>query len=412
MPTPRAPKSSKPTAGTTGKPRAVQEKAAASGGGRFNTDAGTKAIVWARAAGHCELCGTDLTRDIRVGRSVRWGHVAHILPASPQGPRGGGAHTAEQAKAHTDDPDNLMLACPGCHVKADTDADGYPQSDLTDLHAAQIGRIALAAQTPQASKAITLIVLSQHFKTLNLIAKGDLERAMSAEGLTAIAMPDPLVLPEPFDGKRDAAYWRQVTDRIQYEVRRLLDNGRKFHGDVPYVAVVGLADIPALMVLGQALGDRMPRRLFSHHRITGLRWPDLTAPPPRFEFTAPPAGNGPIALALSISGEIPERDILAARPDARIAVLKASEPSTLMVRNREAIAAFVEALQGPLSQLEAASAEPIHIFPALPAAFAIEFGAFLTMQHRHCYVVYDRGANNAFVATLSLGHSEKPANVL
>lgn len=385
---------------------------AAGTGGRFNTDAGTRAIVWARAAGHCELCGTDLTRDVRVGRSIRWGHVAHILPASPKGPRGGGTHTAQQAKAHTNDPDNLMLACPGCHVKADTDADGYPQTDLTDLHSAQVGRIALAAQTPQASKAITLIVLSRHFKTLNLIAKGDLERAMSAEGLTAIAMPDPLVLPEPIDGARDAAYWQNVTGLIQHEVRRLLDNARKFHGDVPYVAVVGLADIPALMVLGQALGDRMPRRLFSHHRATGLRWPDLTAPPPAFEFVPPPDGDGPIALALSISGEIPERDIHAARPDARIAVLKAVDPSTLMVRNRGAIAAFVEALQGPLSRIEAASPDRVHVFPALPAAFAIEFGAFLTMQHRHPYVVYDRGQKNAFVAALSLGHSEESAHVV
>jgi hypothetical protein len=76
--------------------------------GRFNTDDVTKSKVWALAAGHCELCGDDLTRDVRIGAPLRWGHVAHILPASPKGPRGGGDHDATQAEAKSNDPDNLM----------------------------------------------------------------------------------------------------------------------------------------------------------------------------------------------------------------------------------------------------------------------------------------------------------------
>lgn len=379
--------------------------------GRFDTDDVTKSIVWARAAGHCELCGDDLTRDVRVGAALRWGHVAHILPASPKGPRGGGDHDATQAETKSNDPDNLMLACPGCHTKADTNDEGYPAHDLSDLHAAQVDRIALAARTPQAAKAITLVVLSRHFRTKNLIAKGDLERAMSAEGITAISAAPPVILPEPM-GARDGHYWKTVFRQVHHEISRLLENAKTFHGDVPLLAVLGLADIPALMVVGQAIGDRMPRQLYSFHRISRVQWPDTGATPPAFQYTPPPKGDGPVALVLSISGKIPEHDVLAALPDARIAVLTVPEPSALLVQNRKVIHAFVEAIQTPLSDLEALTADPIHVFPAIPAAFAIEFGAFLTMQHRHPYLVYDRMEGDRFAPVLPLGYPQEAPHAL
>jgi len=106
---------------------------------------------------------------------------------------------------------------------------------------------------------------------------------------------------------------------------------------------------------------------------------------------------------MSISAQIPERDVLQALPDARIAILTIDAPSTLMVRNRKVVDAFREAIQTPLSDLEALTGEPLHIFASIPAVLAIEFGAFLTMQHRHPYIVYDR-EKEAFVPVLKLGY--------
>lgn len=97
--------------------------------GRFHTNPKVRQIVWIRAAGHCELCGTDLTHDLRVGRDMDWGEVAHILPASPWGPRAEGEHHAAEAETLTNDADNLILACPNCHEKIDRDANGYPKED-------------------------------------------------------------------------------------------------------------------------------------------------------------------------------------------------------------------------------------------------------------------------------------------
>lgn len=371
--------------------------------GRFSTDDRTRELVWIRAAGHCELCGSDLTVDLRTGGKFRWGEVAHILPASPKGPRGAEAYTERQAKQLSNDPANLMLACPGCHSKADTDDEGYPAEDLSALHEAYLNRIRLAAKVPGDEKALALIFLSQHFDTLNSINSSDLLRVMSAEGLTALETPLKLVLPGPPSTGRDQGYWQTVKDYVQYKLTCAIARAGAFHGDIPVLAVVGLADIPALMMLGQSLGDRSQRRMFSFHRTTGMRWPDLKARAPNFQYKPLTDARGPIALVMSISAEIPERDVIHALPGARIATINIDEPSTLMVKNRGVIEAFRDAIQKPLSDLEASTAEPIHVFAAIPAALAIEFGAFLTMQHRHPYIIYDR-EGGPFVPMLKLGY--------
>lgn len=375
--------------------------------GRFSTTEEIKRIVWTHAAGHCELCGTDLMHDYRVGQSMKWGEVAHIMPASPKGPRGQAQHDAEQAQVLTNDPANLMLLCPSCHDKIDRDAEGYPEQDLSHLHQAHCERIRLAASTPEGGRAIALIVQSQHFSTQNEIGERAFLTAMSAEGLAAFGHPVKLILDAPGPAGRDAAYWKLLEDKMRYQLEHKLSQRGGSHGDAPALAVVGLADMPALVLLGQCIGDRSNRALFSYNREHGLSWPDPGAAPPEYLYTAPPEGDGPLALVLSISAQVPDRDVLAALPEARIATLTISEPSYAMVKNRGVIHAFRDALQIQLSRLEAMTAGPIHVFPAAPAALMIEFGALLTTEHRHPYLIFDRDRNDQdrFKPALPLGPS-------
>jgi hypothetical protein len=76
-----------------------------------------------------------------------------------------------------------------------------------------------------------------------------------------------------------------------------------------------------------------------------------------------------------------------------------------MLQNRRVIHAFRDALQVVLSKLEALTPDPIHVFAAIPAALAIEFGAVLTTQHQHPYQIFDRDkdAQNSFQPALFLG---------
>ncbi|HBT6922627.1 TPA: SAVED domain-containing protein, partial [Klebsiella pneumoniae] len=101
--------------------------------------------------------------------------------------------------------------------------------------------------------------------------------------------------------------------------------------------------------------------------------------------------------------------VTAALPGARIVEFTVPEPSYAMVTNRRVIHAFRDELQKLLSQLEATTTQAIHVFAALPAALAIEFGALLTTQHQHPYIIFDRDKNNAnqFRPMLSIGCTEE-----
>lgn len=379
--------------------------------GRYNTDNATKQVVWIKSAGHCELCGLDLLHDYRAGKPMRWGEVAHILPASPKGPRGREDHDETKAESLTSDTANLMLLCPSCHDKIDRDADGYPESDLSGLHQSYLERVRLAATTPDGGRAIPVIVQGQHFATNNDIPVRDLLEAMSSEGLTAFDHPIKITFPAPSHRGRDEHYWQSIKDNIQHELEQQLKRRGGAYGDAPALAVVGVADIPALIMLGQSLGDRSKRLLFSFNREHQLRWPDQSAEPPEFVFTPPADGEGLLALVLSISAKVPTRDVEEALPGARIAELTIPVPSYAMVQNRRVIHAFRDALQTHLSQLEAMTADTIHVFAAIPAALAIEFGALLTTQHQHGYLIFDRDKDNQnrFVPTLQLGHQAQEA---
>lgn len=336
---------------------------------------------------------------------MKWGEVAHILPASPKGPRGGADHDEAKAKVLTNDYSNLMLLCPGCHDKIDRDADGYPEKDLSGLHQAYLERIRLAATTPDGGRAIPVIVQSQHFATTNEIPVRDLLVAMSSEGLTAFDHEIKIIFPKPGPRGRDSIYWQNIKDCIQHDLDQQIRRRGGTYGDAPALAVVGIADIPGLILLGQAIGDRSKRLLFSFNREHHLRWPDPAAEPPEFLFTSPPDGDGPLALVLSISAQVPHRDVNAVFPDSRIAEFSIPEPSYMMVRNRRVIHAFRDALQMRLSQLESMTDSTIHVFAAIPAAIAIEFGALLTTTHQHPYLIFDRDKDdhNQFKPTLHLG---------
>ena len=371
--------------------------------GRFSTPDPVKRLVWVRAAGHCEQCGSDVTKDFRTGATFNWAEVAHVLPASAQGPRASDEYDEADARRHTADPDNLMLLCPSCHARTDLDADGYPTQDLWRHHKAHIEQIRYAARRGETQRATGLIILGGHFATENVIRARDLADAMLSESLWADEDIQILRLREPGANGRDELYWRAIEQDIDERLQDRLTKRTTALGDPLNLAVVGLADIPSLIRIGRQLGDRSNRFLFSRDRSGTLRWTDPSEPPPGWTYTGPPPGDGPIALVLALSAELSDVDIFDALPDARIARFSVPTPEYGLVRNRATIDSFRRALQPYLSRLEANTPEPLHLFAAIPAALAIEFGALLSTQHAHTYRIYDRDAGNRFARVMDLG---------
>jgi len=369
---------------------------------RFEIPKSVVYLVWIRAAGHCEQCGADLTVDLRSGTRVKWGQAAHIAPASVDGPRTWEDYTAAEAARLSKDPDNLVLLCPSDHVRVDRAPTAYPIANLKRHHAAHLAQIRHAAQRGETQRAQGVIILGQHFATENTLRPRDLLDAMLSEGLWAEDKVVLHVLPSPGRAGRDALYWQSIERSIDEHLEDRVAKLTSRHGDPLNLCVAALADIPSLIRVGRRLGDRSNRVLYSPHREHVLHWPDVTAAPPAFTFDFAGGGGGPIALMLSLSARIPERDVRQALPDARIATFTTPQPHYGLVQNRSVIHAFRNALQVQLSRLEAETDQPIHVFAAIPAALAVEFGALLSTQHAHRYLVYDREGGNAFVPAMEL----------
>ncbi|SFN53166.1 HNH endonuclease [Dokdonella immobilis] len=381
------------------KPKRNNEQA-----GRFSTPEPVRRLVWVRAAGHCEQCGVDVTRDFRTGKTFNWAEVAHVLPASPQGPRASAGYDEGAAERHTVDPDNLMLLCPSCHARTDLDADGYPTHDLSRHHRDHIDQIRHAASRGETQRASGLVILGGHFATENIVRARDLADAMLSESLWADEDIQILRLRAPGLDGRDEVYWRAIEQDIDKSLQDRLTKRTNALGDPLNLAVVGLADIPTLIRVGRQLGDRSNRFLFSRDRSGTLRWIDPAAPAPEWTYVGPPPGDGPIALVLALSAALADAAILDALPGARIARFTLPTPEYGLIRNRATIDSFRRALQPHLSQLEASTPDPLHLFAAIPAAIALEFGALLSTNHAHQYVIYDReGGSNPFAKMMELG---------
>ena len=312
-------------------------------------------------------------------------------------------HDGAAAQRHTDDPENLMLLCPSCHRRTDTDADGYPVADLSRHHRDHIEQIRHAAKRGETKRSMGLIVVSQHFASENLIRREDLLQAMLAEGLWAEQKIQILQLRAPGSTGRDEHYWQAVERDVDDALRDRLTTSTTSEGDPLNLAVVGIADMHSLMRVGRQLGDRTNRHLFSYDRSGTLLWTDPAAEAPEWSYSPAPAGDGPLALVIDLSAHLRDEDIAEALAGARIARFSTPTPNYGLVRNRGVLDGFRQAIQPRLSQLEASTADVIHLFVAVPAAIAIEFGALLSTQHAHRYQVYDRGDNNKFVAAMCLG---------
>ena len=78
-----------------------------------NATAHTIAKLWAKAAGRCEYAGCNklLYKDDLTSEEINRAFVAHIVAASPDGPRGDKTLSAQLV----DDIDNVMLMCHDHH---------------------------------------------------------------------------------------------------------------------------------------------------------------------------------------------------------------------------------------------------------------------------------------------------------
>jgi hypothetical protein len=337
----------------------------------------TRSILWAKAAGRCEYagCNKTLIGDLISGAEDRnFGFVAHIVAATPTGPRG----DAIRSPLLCNDLNNLMLMCHVHHKLIDVDqVDQHPEHRLLAMKASHENRIDI----------VTEITEDRASHVLRFAAQiGGHESPVSYDVVSAAMLPEHY----PADGRRtldiellgsvyrdhELQFWdfhhqnleRQFAARVRERLQAR---------EIRHLSVFALAPQPLLIALGRLLGDITPCIVHQLQREPQTwRWKDGPASI-RYRERRPERANGPPALVLGMSATIVDdrvQSVLGA--DAAIWAIEVEAPHNDILKRKADLSEFRRRLRAMLDAIKAAHGDgaTLHVFPALPVAAAMEVG--------------------------------------
>lgn len=365
-----------------------------------------QSALWARAGGRCQYrgCNDDLIGDLISGREDgTFGFIAHIVADSADGPRGDPQRSALLARAL----ENLMLMCARHHKLIDVDDEaGHPEALL----------IAMKAEHESRVQVVTAIDYDRASHVIRFGASiGENEALVSTRAIFMAMPPDH----HPATGQTidlemvgcayrddEPAYWTFQRDNLRRQFEAKV-RGRVERQEIRHLSVFALAPQPLLVELGRLLCDIVPAAVRQRHRepATWAWQPDQ----PRIAFqTSEPAEKkaGPIALKMGISATLTdERVTQVLGPETTIWSVTADNPHNDILRSPEDQAAFRRLLRRLLDRIKALHGEGqmIHVFPALPASLAVDFGRVWMPKSDLAMTIYDNNRTAGFVPAITLG---------
>ena len=358
----------------------------------------TQHLLWARAAGHCEICGRDVTRDLVMGNALNAAQIAHIKADGKLGPR----YNPSQSEEDRNSIDNLMLLCHTCHKLIDDHPEEHTVEKLQQRKKQYESSVKNAIDSLR-PRTVNIVILTAPLGGANVeISKQDCHEALSNYGLT-VKNPEPfnIALQDGADDLRKEMEYVSKRLTLYEETVRDSSNG--------YTAIFAIAPQPILIGMGLALGDDDAIRVFQRNREgTGWLWNDK-ADPNHFVFDGTGSSTSDAedaALMLSISGEINEESIPTILSDPLIPRfrLRASRQGLTSISREDDWFAFKE--QATLASFKIHESCPnvkrVHVFPAMPTSANIAFGMAWNTRLIPELVVYEK-TNGKFYEAIRFG---------
>jgi len=178
-----------------------------------------------------------------------------------------------------------------------------------------------------------------------------------------------------------------------------------------HLSVFALAPMPILMVLGKILGDARPSTIYQYDRFAeSWCWLDPKCQDVRsFSHTiSGPEDTNHVALVIDLSATV-DSDLVGAamQPYGDFPTVRFTtpQPAYSLIRNPKDLRTFHERMRECLNAIETkfGSQCTIHVFPAMPASTAVQFGRLLLPKASPSLRIYDHhGERAGFRPTLWL----------
>lgn len=350
--------------------------------------------LWVTSGGRCEFpgCNRLVWRDGLTLKEDNFAHMAHLVAASADGPRGDRVLSKELSQEFS----NLMLVCL-IHSKL---IDGRHKSEfsLEDLRAyKEKHEDRIRVQTSVAPDMGTTVVrfqakIADRPVSISLSQAYHAIRPRFPENEKGIFL-DFTIKP----GHGSQSYWKEFQKDILAQVHANLLGGNA-RDKFEHLSVFALAPIPLLMYFGRTLGNIIPMDVYQKHRNTDNGWDwkkepkkDIFAYSVRHKRTRS-GKRGKIALVLSLSGKVQEKEVLSAFPDTGdIYEVSVPTPNPGFLPFKSRLEKFKPVYRSLLSEIRQRHGEDceIRIFPAIPAPIAVLCGSELLPKSDPKILIYD-----------------------
>lgn len=363
--------------------------------------------LWGRAAGRCEFsgCNAVLYRSPVTQEDVNLAEKAHIYSFSLGGPRGRGPYS--QNPEGISGPENLLLVCQFCHTKIDRREERYTADLLQKWKKDHEDRVEMVTGIDPQKRSHVLLYGASIGDTGPQIAERDALEAMFPDWYPA--SPAPTTISMSWQGKdTEPGYWSTEVFNLKRSYERLV---RPLIGETHF-SVFGFAPIPLLVQLGALLTDKVPAIVYQRRREPQTwRWAPGPTPETDYLTRRPEEGTGGRpALVMGLSDRVSfDRVTTALGEDVSIWEFTLSEPHNDFLQSPDQLASYRRSLRRFIDEIGVAHGKhtPIHIFPAIPVACAIDLGRIRMPKVDAPWIIYDQNVNESlFIEALIVGGRE------
>lgn len=363
-----------------------------------------KYLLWAITAGRCQYrgCNQPLTQDILTKKKFNKSYIAHIVADVAGGPRG----DVTRSPLLADNINNLMLLCDTHHRLIDVaDVGGHPEDLLLEMkkeHENRIATITNIALNMESHVVIYKANVGQHSPFVSyeamvnyLLPKHYPAQSFSIDlGLTDSPLRD-----------KDAHFWetevKVLEDNYNNRLRDLLRQQR-----VKHISLFAFAPMPLLIKLGTLINEI--QNIEIHQPIRNPQTWNLSDDKEvtKYIVEEPQVLHPIVVLNISLSATINNDRITGVLGnDCAIYTLTIENPSPNYLQNKIQLQDFKSEIQQLFNKIKAKynAQTPIHIFPTMPIATAIELGrSWFPKADMPLYLYDENTANSGFSKVMEI----------
>ncbi|WP_143961197.1 SAVED domain-containing protein [Litoribacter populi] len=359
--------------------------------------------LWVKSGGRCQYynCNVNLLEDSLTKKSLNKAYISHIVGASPKGPRGSEILSPKLEIEF----DNLMLLCDECHNRIDeSDVENHSVSILKEMKEAHEKRIEI----------VTGLTLENRTNVVTYTANIGNQSASipfkkATEAILPIFYPNnnrpvELSLHQRSFYDNEELFWdteeTSLTRQFNSKIKPLIETEA-----VQHYSIFALAPQPLLIKLGTLLSELTSVEVYQPQREPDT-WKWAVGDGMTNYYLDKSSEKGRVvALKVELSANITDDRVIEAIGDVPIWSIKIESPDVEFLREREQLIAFKRIVRKMFNEVKALNGQDVelHVFPAMPASAAVEFGRVWNSKADSNLIVYDQNwLKGGFMKTLEI----------